>query len=112
MFPLSSLRAKHQADRLLMTFRLFSAWLLSLLTTVFLHENCLGGWKLFWIVCREEAPEHQSFNWKIWDEEILNTKKERSSNLWLRTPYEPFQALNSNTMSNLSRPVGLRPILP
>ncbi|CAK9015030.1 unnamed protein product [Durusdinium trenchii] len=74
-----SARSGIKADRLLMTFRLFSAWLLSLLTTVFLHENCLGGWKLFWIVCREEAPEHQSFNWKIWDEEILNTKKDMCS---------------------------------
>lgn len=74
--PLStkySARSGIQADRLLMLFRLFSAWLLSLVTTVFLHENCFGGWKLFWIVCQKHRPEHESFNWKVWDEEILSS---------------------------------------
>lgn len=28
------------------------------------------------IVCKESAPEHNTFNWKVWDEEILNTKKD------------------------------------
>lgn len=65
-----------KADRLLMTFRLFAAWLLSLLTTVFLHENCFGGWKWFWIVCKEDSPEHHTFNWRIWSEEILDSSKD------------------------------------
>eukprot|EP00435_Cladocopium_sp_Y103_P015899 s135_g3.t3 len=69
-------RSGIKADRLLMTFRLASAWLLSLLTTIFLHENCLGVWKYFWMVCKEHAPEHQNFNWQIWGEEILNTKRD------------------------------------
>ena len=43
-----------------MTFRLSSAWLMSLLATVFLHENCFGGWKLFWLVCKEGSPEHEA----------------------------------------------------
>ena len=73
----SIFRAGLEADRLLMTFRLFSAWLLSLLTTIFLNENCLGGWKVFWIVCDERHPQHQSFNWQNWGEEILSTKKDR-----------------------------------
>ncbi|CAL1137612.1 unnamed protein product [Cladocopium goreaui] len=65
-----------KADRLLMTFRLFAAWLLSLLTTVFLHENCFGGWKWFWIVCKEDSPEHHAFNWRIWNETILDASKD------------------------------------
>ena len=65
-----------KADRLLMMFRLFSAWLLALLTTLLLDENCLGGWKRAWKVCQEEAKEHSKFNWKIFDEEILNTQQD------------------------------------
>ena len=63
-----------KADRLLMTFRLFSAWLVALLTTVILDENCYGGWKLAWKVCEEGSDENSKFDWKIFDEEILRTK--------------------------------------
>lgn len=38
----------------MMAFRLGTAWLLPLLITVSLHENCMGGWKLFWTVCHSE----------------------------------------------------------
>ena len=65
-----------KADRLLMMFRLFSAWLLAVLTTVVLDENCHGGWKLAWNVCREGSNEQSKFNWKIFDEEILNTQRD------------------------------------
>ena len=73
-----------KADRLLMTFRLFSAWLLALLTTVVLDENCLSGWKWTWTVCQVGSPNHQNFNWGVFDEEILNTDKDicRSSDGW------------------------------
>ena len=27
-------------------------------------------------MCKEDAPEHQAFNWQIWGEEILNTKSD------------------------------------
>ena len=27
-------------------------------------------------MCKEDAPEHQTFNWQIWGEEILNTKSD------------------------------------
>lgn len=59
-----------------MAFRLFSAWLLSVLTTVVLHENCLGGWKLFWLVCKEGSVEHESFRWRIWSEVILDPQED------------------------------------
>jgi membrane associated rhomboid family serine protease len=39
LFSLSNSSDPAKADRLLMTFRLASAWLLSLLTTIFLHEK-------------------------------------------------------------------------
>eukprot|EP00913_Durusdinium_trenchii_P017709 g16647.t1 len=66
-----------KADRLMMAFRLGTAWLLPLLITVSLHENCMGGWKLFWTVCQEDSPEHQIFNLQIWEEQILSTEKEK-----------------------------------
>ncbi|CAK9113896.1 unnamed protein product [Durusdinium trenchii] len=65
-----------KADRLLMTFRLFSAWLLALLTTVVLDENCLSGWKWTWTVCQVGSPNHQNFNWAVFGEEILNTDQD------------------------------------
>eukprot|EP00435_Cladocopium_sp_Y103_P056168 s406_g18.t2 len=65
-----------KADRLLMTFRLFSAWLLAVATTAALDENCLGGWKVAWKVCQEGSEEHNRFNWKVYDEEILNTTQD------------------------------------
>ena len=65
-----------KADRLLMTFRLFSAWLLAALTTIALDENCLSGWKLAWKVCEEGSKENSKFNWKIYDEELLNTTRD------------------------------------
>ncbi|CAK9068716.1 unnamed protein product [Durusdinium trenchii] len=65
-----------KADRLMMAFRLGTAWLLPLLITVSLHENCMGGWKLFWTVCQEDSPEHQIFNLQIWEEQILSTEKD------------------------------------
>ena len=73
-----------KADRLLMTFRLFSAWLLALLTTVVLDENCLSGWKWTWTVCQVGSPNHQNFNWEVWGEEILNTDTDicGSSDSW------------------------------
>ena len=73
--PLSTIyseRSGIERSRLVMTLRLFSAWFLSLLTTTFLHENCFGGWKLFWAVCQENAPERHFFEWNLWDEELLN----------------------------------------
>ncbi|CAK9039824.1 unnamed protein product [Durusdinium trenchii] len=77
--PLSSKFSKLtglKADRLLMTFRLFSAWLLAALTTTALDENCLSGWKLAWKVCEEGSKENSKFNWKIYDEELLNTTRD------------------------------------
>ncbi|CAK9000985.1 unnamed protein product [Durusdinium trenchii] len=77
--PLStkySARSGIEADRLLMTFRLSSAWFMSLLATAFLHENCFAGWKLFWVVCQESSAEHEAFNWKLWSQEILFAKKD------------------------------------
>ncbi|OLP88199.1 hypothetical protein AK812_SmicGene30504 [Symbiodinium microadriaticum] len=65
-----------RADRLLMTFRLFSAWLLAALTTLAFNENCYGGWKLAWKVCQEGSEEHDKFTWKIFEEEILNTQRD------------------------------------
>ncbi|CAK9000103.1 Uncharacterized protein SCF082_LOCUS6350 [Durusdinium trenchii] len=65
-----------KADRLLMTFRLFSAWLLAALTTIALDENCLSGWKLAWKVCEEGSRENSKFNWKIYNEELLNTAQD------------------------------------
>eukprot|EP00435_Cladocopium_sp_Y103_P057732 s406_g20.t1 len=65
-----------KADRLLMTFRLFSAWLVALITTAVLDENCLGGWKVAWKVCQEGSEEHNRFNWNLFDEEILNTTQD------------------------------------
>ena len=65
-----------KADRLLMTFRLFSAWLVALITTATLDENCFGGWKVAWKVCQEGSEEHSRFNWKVYDEEILNTTQD------------------------------------
>ncbi|CAK9010966.1 unnamed protein product [Durusdinium trenchii] len=70
----SSLTGLH-ADRLLMTFRLFSAWLLPLLVTVFLDENCLSGWKISWSVC-QDAIEQKRFDWSIYGEEILSTRRD------------------------------------
>ena len=61
------------ADRLLMVLRLCSAWLLSMLTTLILHENCLAGWKSFWSVCRADDERHDLFDWHVWNEPILNT---------------------------------------
>lgn len=61
-----------KADRLLMTFRLFSAWLVAVATTAFLDENCYGGWKLAWKVCQAGSNEHGKFVWKVYGEEILN----------------------------------------
>ncbi|CAK9090648.1 Uncharacterized protein SCF082_LOCUS42748, partial [Durusdinium trenchii] len=73
-----------KADRLLMTFRLFAAWLLALLTTVVLDENCLSGWKWTWTVCQAGSPNHQNFNWEVFGEEILNTDADicASSDAW------------------------------
>ncbi|CAE7747742.1 unnamed protein product [Symbiodinium sp. CCMP2456] len=62
-----------RTDRLLMILRLCSAWLLSLLTTLILHENCLAGWKFFWSVCDARSPRHELFTLRIWDEEMMNT---------------------------------------
>ena len=69
-------------EYLLMTFRLFSAWLLALLTTMLLDENCLAGWKMDWSVCHE--AEHDIFTWHIFSEEILNTQRDicQSSDTW------------------------------
>ena len=65
-----------KTDRLLMTFRLFSAWLLPVLITVILDENCLSGWKWTWTVCQEGSAENQYFYWSIYGEEILNTRRD------------------------------------
>ncbi|CAK9108051.1 Uncharacterized protein SCF082_LOCUS50266 [Durusdinium trenchii] len=64
------------AEKLLMTFRLFSAWMLPLLITVVLDENCIGGWKWTWTACRAGSSQHKYFDWRIYDEEILNTEKD------------------------------------
>ena len=72
-------------DHLLMTFRLFSSWLLALLTTVVLDENCLSGWKMAWSVCQEASSEKNDiFTWHIYSEEILNTQRDicQSSDTW------------------------------
>ncbi|CAJ1373945.1 unnamed protein product [Effrenium voratum] len=66
-------------DRLLMSLRLCSAWLLPLLTTVLLHENCIGGWKWFWHVCDESHPDHAKFNWYVYGEQVLSTKEDMCS---------------------------------
>ncbi|CAK9077419.1 Cocaine esterase [Durusdinium trenchii] len=73
-----------KADRLLMTFRLFSAWFVALLTTFALDENCLSGWKWTWTVCQPGSANHQNFNWEVFGEEILNTDKDicGSSDSW------------------------------
>ncbi|CAK9014826.1 Probable leucine-rich repeat receptor-like protein kinase At2g33170 [Durusdinium trenchii] len=65
-----------KADRLLMTFRLFAAWLLPLLITVVLDENCLSVWKMTWSVCQPGSPEHKYFDWNIYEEEILDTDRD------------------------------------
>ena len=74
-----------QADKLLMTFRMFSAWLLALVTTTALDESCFGGWKLAWKVCQQGSEEYKKFNWKIYDEEILNTGRDicTFTNTWM-----------------------------
>ncbi|CAK9010831.1 Uncharacterized protein SCF082_LOCUS10839, partial [Durusdinium trenchii] len=63
------------ADRLLMTFRLFAAWLLPLLITVVLDENCISGWKWTWTICQTGSTQ-QFFDWTIYSEEILNTQRD------------------------------------
>ena len=63
-----------KADKLLMTFRLASAWLFPLLTTIILDENCISAWKWTWTVCKTGSPQHHYFDLKIYDEEILNTQ--------------------------------------
>eukprot|EP00438_Fugacium_kawagutii_P036845 Skav204455 [mRNA] locus=scaffold1298:375227:378917:+ [translate_table: standard] len=68
-----------KADRLLMTFRLFSAWLVAVATTAFLDENCFGGWKLAWKVCQAGSDEHDKFVWKIYSEDILNPRDDLCS---------------------------------
>ncbi|CAK8989820.1 Leucine-rich repeat receptor-like protein kinase PXL1 (Protein PHLOEM INTERCALATED WITH XYLEM-LIKE 1) [Durusdinium trenchii] len=65
-----------QTYHLLMSFRLFSAWLLPVFITVLLDENCLSGWKWTWTVCQEDSLEQQRFDWSIYGEEILNTKRD------------------------------------
>eukprot|EP00913_Durusdinium_trenchii_P032220 g30169.t1 len=65
-----------KADRLVMTFRLFAAWLLPLLITVILDENCISGWKWTWTVCQAESAQHRIFDWTIYNEEILNTQRD------------------------------------
>ncbi|CAJ1373944.1 unnamed protein product [Effrenium voratum] len=64
------------SDRLLMSLRLCSAWLLSLLTTMVLHENCIGGWKWFWHVCDKSHPDHGKFHWYIYGEPVLDTDRD------------------------------------
>lgn len=64
-----------KTDRLLMTFRLFSAWLLPLITTVILDENCISGWKWTWTVCQAGSSEHRRFDWSIYDQEILSAQR-------------------------------------
>ena len=85
--PLSTKYAKLsglKADRLLMAFRLFSAWLLAFLTTIILDENCLSNWKVTWTVCQKASAEHRLFTWDVYGEEILNTEKDicQSSATW------------------------------
>ena len=63
-----------KADRLLMTFRLFSAWLLAVVTTIIFDENCLGKWKWTWTVCQPHSAENQLFTWEVFGEEVLNTR--------------------------------------
>ena len=71
----SSLTGLH-ADRLLMSLRLCSAWLIPLLVTVVLDENCASGWKWTWIVCEAKSTEHRYFDWNIFDERILSTAED------------------------------------
>jgi hypothetical protein len=55
-----------KADRLLMSLRLCSAWLVTMVITVFLHENCYGGWKTYWKVCDPHyIHEHSRFDWEV-----------------------------------------------
>ena len=56
----------------------FSAWLLPLLVTIFVDDNCLSGWKWTWTVCKAASPEHKKFDWKIYDEETLGSTTEHS----------------------------------
>ncbi|CAE7724341.1 FLS2, partial [Symbiodinium microadriaticum] len=77
--PLSNAYSKltgMRADRLLMSMKLCSAWLLSLLATLLLHENCLGAWKWYWRVCDRATPEHQMFNLELWGHPILKTDED------------------------------------
>eukprot|EP00439_Symbiodinium_sp_Y106_P033080 s1516_g3.t4 len=77
--PLSNAYSKltgMRADRLLMSMKLCSTWLLSLLATLLLHENCLGAWKWYWQVCDRAAPEHQMFNLELWGQPILKTDQD------------------------------------
>ena len=61
--------APPEADRLLMTFRLASAWLLSLLTTIFLHEILVVTNKnVWWVVIfgASFGSEFWKWTWKVW----------------------------------------------
>ncbi|CAJ1400762.1 unnamed protein product [Effrenium voratum] len=76
--------AKLRAENLLMALRLCTFWLLSVLTTVWLHENCMGGWKRYWRVCDARNDAHDLFNWNVWDEVVLDTDADicSESQLW------------------------------
>ena len=64
-----------RADRLSMRMKLCSDWLLPLLVTVLLHENCVGAWKpLFWQVCDKSSEKHDLFNWMVFNEKVLSTE--------------------------------------
>ncbi|CAE7597446.1 ERL2, partial [Symbiodinium pilosum] len=64
-------------DTLLMTFRLCSAWLLPMVTTILLQEHCFAGWKHWWQPCSPEDVANQRYNWIIHaDLPILNTTRD------------------------------------
>ena len=72
------------AHNLLMALQLCSQWMLPMVATVLLHENCVGGWKIFWGVC-PLGGDMGGFDWKVFDMEILTTEeicKNKVQRLW------------------------------
>ena len=63
------------ADRLMMMMQLCSTWLMPMCATLLLHENCAGGWKQLWSSCNSSGDGSGSFDWSIFDEQILTTNE-------------------------------------
>ena len=66
-------------SKILMFGRMFDSWGAACLVLILLHENCVGGWKLWWTRCL-----HAEFDVKFGPVAVLRSKRDFCALHWDR----------------------------